>query len=140
MNKKFIRSLGLVVINTGIFWMFMDILPGALFRLNALGKLIAALGFDLTLAFGSFLVNFLRLPRVWFVYLIIRILLVFAYLYLLITLAPTILVLGPSYIGGADLIFLKIPMLITLPYVMMTIGFSAIFLVFCSIIFDKFKK
>jgi hypothetical protein len=123
-----------------IFWLFMDMLPGANFRFNSLGRLIAALGFTFAISFGNFIIYFLKLPRLWFAYLISRLIMVLAYLWLLDTFLPAILDLGPSFLGNFDFILFKLPKLIELPNVYFTIAFSAPFLVICSIILEKLKK
>ncbi len=140
MKRKLSKKFFFIFLNTALFWVFMDILPYAEFRLNSLGKLIAGLGFTLAIAIGDFVIYFLKLPKIWLTYLIGRTLLVAVYLWVIDNFAPAILSLGPSYLGGIDLIFMKIPKLIQLPNIFLVLAFSAPFLAICSIILEKLKK
>ena len=140
MNRKLRRNLLNFVLNISIFWIFFDILPFAEFRYHALGQIIAGFGFTLALVVGDMPIVFFKLPKIWISHLISRTIFVYAYLWAIDTYVPAIMKLGPSYLGGLDLVLFNIPKLISLPNIYLVLAFSAPFLVICSIIFEKLKK
>ena len=123
-----------------IFWIFMDLLPGVIFKGGPISKTLAALGFLIAYSFGPMLLSFFKLHISIIAKFLINTVITTAYLLVCDKYLSDIIKLGPTYIGNTDLIAFKIPKLLVISDSYFVYIFCAIFLVFCCIIMERSSK
>jgi len=136
MKKKTLKLL----LNVAIFWIYCDIMPGVNVPYGPVGKLILGIIFGVIMNLTPFLIGFFKVPKMVIFKFLGGVVFTFAYLLTCSKFATSMINFGPSYVGSTDLILIKIPKLLVLNDITMVLAFSAVFLVICSIIVEKFYK
>jgi len=135
MKKKIINFF----INFAIFWMVVDSFPAFKAPYGAVSRLYAGLGFGTMMILTESVRSIFGLPKMIVIRLVIGTLLTFGGLWFVNNFATNFFSFGPSYLGGANLIFFTVPRVLVLQDVNLVLLFVALIGNICSIIVFKIK-
>jgi len=136
MRKKFLYFF----LNFTIFWFYLDLMSGLSLPSGQAGKFYTALGFALVMNLVPFILGFFKFPKLPALILAAGVASVFGYFYILNSYFTNLVQFYPAVVGNADLLFFKIPRLMTLGDNNSIFLFSSVLLVICSIILSKQVK
>lgn len=124
-----------------LFWVFVDAMPGIGSKKDrAIGYIISGFLFGFIIMILPGVLKFFKFPVNFLGRFLIGTLLTLVMLLLLNSLFKGILIFGPGYVGGADMIIFTIPKLLKFPNALSIILFSSVFTNLCSIMLTKMPE
>ncbi|MEI7579621.1 MAG: hypothetical protein WCJ58_06365 [bacterium] len=128
------KKIAIFLRNFLIFWVFIDIMPGIDALHGNAGIIIAALSYALLVILIPTVCHFFKFPLNIWSRLLFGSVLTIGLLLLFRSVLLGFIDFSTGYIGGMDLIFVTVPVLITLNSEVIVIIFGAIIVNLCSII------
>jgi len=127
------------ILNILIFWVVLDLIPGLKTPYGGISKFYGGIVFAIALELADTLRSVFGLPKLITVRVILGTILTFGVLWVINSFAANVFSFGPSFVGGANMIFFNIPKLFVVQDINMVLLLTALIGNFCSIIIFKIK-